>query len=346
MKRWIVVLLMLFMLPQTVSALDYTVPTAPQSAQDLLPQETQTFGEGLWNVIRNAIALIEPSLTEAGKVCLGLFAATMLTTLVSSFPGSSKNIVQLVCSLSVAALLLQPSNTLVNLGSETVRELSDYGKLLLPVMASALAAQGGATASAAMYAGTAFFNAILSSLIDALVIPMIYIYLCLSIAGSAVGEAMLDKLRDLVKWLMTWTMRIILYVFTGYMGITGVVSGTADAAALKAAKLTISGMVPVVGGILSDASEAVLVSAGLFKNAAGVYGLLAIIAVYVGPFIQIGVQYLLLKLTAAVCGVYSDKRTADLIQNISTAMGMILAMTGTVCLMLLISTVCLMKGVN
>lgn len=344
--RWIVLISALLLLAQPVMAVDYTIPEAPDSARELLPQETRSFSEDLWNVVCNAIALIEPSLKEAAKVCLGLFAATMLTTLVSSFPGNSKKIVQLICSLSVAALLLQPSDTLVNLGSATVRELTDYGKLLLPVMTSAMAAQGGTASSAAIYAGTALFNAILSALIEIFVIPMIYIYLCLSIAGSAVGEAMLDKLRDLVKWLMTWMMKIILYVFTGYIGITGVVSGTADAAALKAAKLTISGMVPVVGGILSDASEAVLVSVGLFRNAAGVYGLLAIIAVYVGPFVQIGVQYLLLKLTAAVCGIYADKKTSDLIQNFSAAMGMILGMTGTVCLMLLISTVCLMKGVG
>ena len=75
-------------------------------------------------------------------------------------------------------------------------------------------------------------------------------------------------------------MKIVLYAFTGYIGFTGVVSGTTDAMAMKAAKLTISGAVPVVGGILSDASEAVLVSAGIMKNAAGVYGILAVLAIF------------------------------------------------------------------
>ena len=117
-------------------------------------------------------------------------------------------------------------------------------------------------------------------------------------------------------------------------------------AALKAAKLTISGVVPVVGGILSDASEAVLVSAGVVKNAVGVYGLVAVAAIAMGPFLRIGVQYLLLKLTAAVCGVFGNKRTAELVGDFSTAMGILLAMTGAVCLLLLISMVCFMKGVG
>ena len=85
--------------------------------------------------------------------------------------------------------------------------------------------------------------------------------LALSIARAAVGEQILGKLSALIKWLMEWALKLCLYLFTGYMAITGVVSGTADAAAGKAARIAISGAVPVVGGILSDAADAVLLSA-------------------------------------------------------------------------------------
>ena len=115
---------------------------------------------------------------------------------------------------------------------------------------------------------------------------------------------------------------------------------------LKATKLTISGMVPVVGNIISDASEAVLVSTGIMKNAAGIYGLLAILAIWIGPFLQIGIQYLLLKLTSGICEMFTVKSISDLVNDFAAAMGLILAMTGSVCLMFLISTICFMKGVS
>jgi stage III sporulation protein AE len=138
----------------------------------------------------------------------------------------------------------------------------------------------------------------------------------------------------------------VLYIFTGYMSITGVISGTADAAAVKAAKLTISGVVPVVGGILSDASETVILSAGIMKNAVGIYGLLAVAAMWITPFLTIGAQFLMLKLTAAVCGVFGVKEASDLIADFSAAMGLVLAMTGAVCFFLLVSIVCFMKGMG
>jgi len=104
--------------------------------------------------------------------------------------------------------------------------------------------------------------------------------------------------------------------------------------------------VPVVGGILSDASEAVLVSAGLMKNSVGIYGLLAVIALWIGPFLQIGVQYLLLKLTGGICEGFGTKETSGLVQAFASAMGFVLAMTGAICVMILVSTVCFMRGVG
>lgn len=344
--KLLAVIMIVISLSNPVSALEITPPEPPSEALELLPEEPESFGQGLWYILQNAIGYLEPALADAAGVCGGLIAVSILMSLLSAVPGSTKQVVELTGTVCVGLLLLKSTDSLVRLGSDTVSQLSDYGKLLLPVMAAAMAAQGGATASAAIYTGTAFFDAILGSVISKILSPMIYIFLCLSIANCALGSEPLGKIRDLVKWAMTWGLKTILYLFTGYVGITGVVSGSADAAALKAAKLTISGMIPVVGGILSDASEAVLVGAGVVKNGAGIYGMMAVLAIVIGPFIQIGVQYLLLKITSAVCGLFGTKQITSLLQDFSSAMGMLLAMTGSSCFLLLISTVCFMKGVG
>ena len=273
-------------------------------------------------------------------------AVVLLASLLNAMPGSSKKVIRFVTTLALSTILLGQANAMINLCAKTVREISDYGKLLLPVMTAALAAQGGTTGATALYAGTALFDTVLSSIISNLLVPMVYVFLALAAANSATGEDLLKKLRDFVKWLMTWSLKTILYIFTGYMSITGVITGTADAAAVKAAKLTISGVVPVVGGILSDASEAVIVSAGVMKNAVGIYGLLAVAAIWMTPFLQIGAQFLLLKLSAVLCGVFGVKEASDLIEDFSSAMGLLLGMTGTVSFLMLISTICFMKGMG
>ena len=64
------------------------------------------------------------------------------------------------------------------------------------------------------------------------------------------------------------------------------------------------------------------------------------------PFVKIGIHYLILKGTAAIAGIFAPKNISELIGDFSGAMGMLLAVTGSVCLLLLISTVCFLKGVG
>lgn len=344
MRKLLIFVVLAIILAVPVSAQELTAPTVPESAVEFMPSSQESFGQGLLEVLRDALMHFCPDLKEASGVCLGVTAAVMITSILRTFPGAPQKAAELACGVLVAAQLLSSAHSMIALGAETVNEISEYGKLLLPVMTAATAAQGAVTTSTALYTGTVLFDSILSSLVSKLLTPMIYLFLALAAAGCAIGEESLKKIQDAVKWLMTWVLKIVLYIFTGYISITGVVSGTTDAAALKAAKLTISGVVPVVGGIMADASEAVLVSAGTVKNTVGIYGLFAILAIWLGPFLKIGAHYLLLKATGAVCGVFGSKETTGLIQDFSTAMGMLLAMTGALCLMLMISMVCFMKG--
>lgn len=346
MNRLLICVFLVVHLAVPASALDIQAPLVPDSASDWMPEDTDSLGAGLGELFRRGLEAIRPDLKEAAGTSLSVIAAALVVSLLRSFSGTVTRAADTAGAAAVAALLLRSTNSLVRLGADTVTEISEYGKLLLPVMTTAMAAQGGITGSAALYAGTALFNAVLTGVIRKLLVPGIWLYLALSTANSATGEEMLKKQADFLKGSVNWVLKTLLMAFTTYLGLTGVVSGTTDAAALKAAKVTISSVVPVVGGVLSDASEAVLVSAGLLKNAAGIYGILAVLAVFLEPFLKIGCHYLVLKLTAAVCAMFCGKGMAGLTGNFCTAMGLLLAMTGAGCVMMLVSTVCFLRGVG
>jgi len=346
MKRILLTLVLIAMCTITVNAQDLTAPPVPEYAQKFMPDTHENFANGLLEVIRDVLLYIHPDLKEAGSVCVSIICIVMVTSILKTFSGMSEATVALVGCMGISLILLKSAGSLINLASTTVQQISEYGKLLLPVMTAALAGQGGIGTSTALYAGTAFFDAVLASIISNILTPAVYLFLFLSIGCSAIREDVLKKIRDGLMWALTWSLKIILYIYTGYIGITGVVSGVTDAAALKAAKLTISSAVPIVGGILSDASEAVLISASAIKNAAGIYGFLAIFAIWIGPFMQIGSHYLLLKATGGICSTFASKSSTMLIQDFSSALGLLLAMTGTNCLLFLISMVCFLRGVG
>lgn len=346
MKYLIPLLCLLLVLPIPAASLEISPPEVPPFAVSKMPENTEFFADALGELIQRSMLYLRPDLAEACRISVSVVTAVLFLTLLNTFSGKARKITHIAGTVMIAAMLLMNAHSMVGLASDTIQQLSDYGKLLLPVMTAALAAQGGVTSAAALYTGTAAFDTFLSSMIVKLLLPLVYIFLALSVGSGASGEDILKQMRELVKNTVSWGLKTTLMVFTTYMSITGVVSGTTDVAKLKATKVTISSVVPVVGGILSDASEAILVSAALLKNAAGLYGILALLAVFLEPFFKIGIQYLMLKATAALCGILAPKEVSGLIDDFAGAMGLLLAMTGSISLMFLISVVCFMKGVG
>ena len=345
MRKIVFILVILSVVAFPVMAEDIAAPPAPDEAEIYMPSEPQTFSEGILYIVKKAIVTVEPELAEAGKLCASIIAVAILCAITQQLSGNVKRVSDLVATILIAILLIMPTNALITLGRETIESLSEYGKLFIPVMTTAMAAQGAVSTSAALYAATTAFTALLSSMIANVIVPLLYIYICLSTVNSVLGDESLKRLRDFSKWLTVWSMKVIMYVYTGYMTITGVISGTVDASALKAAKLAISSAVPVIGGLLSDASETVLLGAGIMKNTVGMYGLFVMASLWIGPFLKIGVQYLLLKISGSVAGMFTSKNISVLLNDFTGAMGILLSMIGVQTLLLIVSTVCFMRGV-
>ena len=55
---------------------------------------------------------------------------------------------------------------------------------------------------------------------------------------------------------------------------------------------------------------------------------------------------MILKAAAGLCGIYGSKQDTELIDDFSQVMRMLLGMTGGMCLLLLVSSVCFLKGVG
>lgn len=164
----------------------------------------------------------------------------------------------------------------------------------------------------------------------------------LPMAGAAAtADAMLPRhglgtVAKAASRVVTWLLTGSLVLFTGYLTLSGAVSTSADALTVQVTRSAVGAM-PVVGRILSDAAGSVLAGAGVVKNAIGVFGLLGVLAACLGPFVRLGVQYLLYKLTAFLAGMTAAPELAKLIDALGSVFGLMLGMTGSCALLLLIS---------
>lgn len=247
--------------------------------------------------------------------------------------------VPLAGTLAVTAVAVSDINSLLGMGTGAIERMTSFANVLLPTIAAVTAATGAITGAAARQLAAALFSDLLVNLINNLLIPLLYSYIAVSVAQAATGEEGLRRLADLLKWAVTTVLTVVTLAFVSYLTASGVVAGTADAATVKAAKFAISGAIPVVGGILSDAAETVLASAGILKGTVGVFGMLTILGICLVPLLQLAVHYLAYKLVAALSATLESGTVCALVDRIGGAFGLMLGMMGVCCLLLLITLV-------
>lgn len=253
------------------------------------------------------------------------------------------SVIPLVGALAVTAVAVTDVNSMLGLGRSAITSMSELSNVLLPAVAAVTAATGAITGAAARQMAALLFSDVLINLIEKLLIPMLYGYIAASVAYASVGSEGLKRVGELLKWAVVTILTILMLTYVGYLTVSGAVAGSTDAAAVKAAKFAVSGAVPIVGGILADASESVLAAAGVLRGTVGVFGVLVVFAVCLIPFLQLAVHYLLYKLCAALAATVDGGRVSGLIDSLSGAFGLILGMTGACALLLL---VCLFSSIS
>lgn len=307
--------------------------------------------EGLGYILDTGSGQISGVLRKALRSGVLLLAVVLLCALAEGLysgagGGQGIDVVSAVGALAITAVAVTDAHALIGLGREALDSMSAFSKVLLPTITAAAAASGSPGGAAARQVATMLFSDVLMTMISGLLLPLVYAYIAASVAYAAVGNEGLKRIGGMLKWVVTSVLTAVLILFVGYLTVSGVIAGTADAATIKAAKFTMSSLVPVVGGILSDAAETVLAGAGILRNTVGVFGMLAVMCMCVAPFLQLGIHYLTYKLTAALSATVSGGRISGLIDAISSAFGLVLGMTGACALLLVVSMVSAITAVT
>ena len=287
--------------------------------------------EGLQTILDTGSGQISGVVRKAVRSGVLLLTVVLLCGLAEGLYGGmgvsqTTDVVAIVGALAITAVAVADANSLIGMGREALEQMETFSKILLPTIT-------------ARQLATMLFSDILITLINRLLLPLVYTYIAACVAYAAVGNEGLKRIAGTLKWVVTSVLTVVLLVFVGYLTVSGVIAGSTDAVTVKAAKFTMSSLVPVVGGILSDAAETVLAGAGILKNAVGVFGMLAVLCMCVAPFLQLGIHYLTYKVTSALSATVSSGRVAGLIDQIGGAFGLVLGMTGASALLLLISMV-------
>ncbi len=323
----------------------------PESAGELRGEEIGgdfDAASALGRVLSRAADALKTVVTGAARSAALVLATALLCSAAGNFvPKGSNNLnyVNLVGALIIAASCLDGVRTLMGEAVGTIEDMSVVSKLILPTLASASAVTGAAASGAAKYAAASLFLDILMTVGERVVVPLIYMYAGASCASAAFGGEM-GGVTKLISRLIKLILTVLAISFTVYINSTALIASSADASAVKVTKTAISTLLPVVGGMVSDAADAVASGVGVLRAAVGAFGVVAVMSVCVLPFLRLGVGSLMFKAASALAETVADAPLAKLIDAISTAYGMMLGLAGTNMVMLLISIMSASKAVG
>lgn len=274
------------------------------------------------------------------KSASGVLAAAMLCAVAAPLapkPGGSLDHVELAGVFAVLAASAGGVETLIGEVTGCVEELTDLSTLILPVLASASAASGAAASGAAKYAAAALFLNVLMTLGKKLIMPMICMYLAASAGEAAFGGA--GGAAKLIASAVRKLLAVVATAFTLFLAVTGLVASSADAMAVKLTRTAISTLLPVVGGMVSDAADTVASGLGVIRAAAGAFGAVAVAAVCALPFLKLVLGSAMFRAAAMLAETVCSARLTGLIEAVASAYSMMLALAGTHALMLIVTII-------
>ena len=299
----------------------------------------------LLSSLKNALLDVLGSALRAGASVLIVSAlAGVARTALDSAESKWSAPASIASAAAVSLCVFGTSSGFMSLASSTLEELDSFSKVLLPTVSALAASAGAPVSSAAKYAAASLFIDVLMTLSGNVVMPVICAYAAAVIAGAAFGGSAFSGAASLLKWLAATLMTLLVLAFVIYMSLTGVITGSADAAALRVAKTAIATALPVVGGIMSDAAASVLSGAGILRSSVGIFGILAVTAVCAVPFLKLAAHFLVFKAVSRIsfCAEGRDK----LLDGLANVFGLVMGLTGSCALMLYVSLISLIKVVT
>ena len=316
------------------------------SLSDALPGEVREYvavspsdGDvtaGLKGILTGALGLARRDLRSVmaeGFIILSIGALTGILS-AAALPLSSdilKKLTGAASACAVTAICIGTGSSVLSTCAASISRLQYFSAALIPVYAAAVAVSGNPVSAVSMSTATLVFSNVLIFAASKILIPIIYFHLLLSAAGQISDNKLLCGSAQLLCKSSIGFFKYFLMLYTAYVTMSGLISSGADAVALKTAKVTISGSVPVLGSVVSDVSEALLSGAAVLKNAVGFYGFIGALAICLVPFVAALVRILIFRLLALVTSSMCGGELSRLLDSVSDSYNIALGLLGTCC---------------
>ena len=275
-----------------------------------------------------------------------IFVIVITAVLKSAGSGIFENSADIFGTVSVLTAVTVIAPPLFDVLGNTVTAVETGGSFIavfIPVFAGITAAMGGVTSAGIYDIAVLGASELFVQFSAGILMPVVTSSVMLAVTGSVFGGESLGSIVRLAKKLITWGVTVAMTLFTGFLTMKCTLAGKADGAATKTTRFIISGMVPVVGGAVSDAYSTVRGSFDMIRSTVGTAGCGALLLIFLPPVLRLMVFRAVLWTGGAAAELFSADSMAKLLKALDD--GLAIAQCILVCfgVMFILSTAILLQ---
>lgn len=303
------------------------------------------------DVFSNILKIFLTKTTELVPMFLGVIAISIFCGLMQGFKSSFvsegvSDIIFFICFLAIVLIMSTAILDMYENAKITMKNIAKLTQIMSPIILTLMIASGGAVSASVYKPAVIFLSSGVTSIFLSIVIPLIGLMFVFCIVSNFSSEIKLNKYIDFASSTIKWIIGIVVAIFGLFISIQGLTSAFHDGVTLRVAKYTLSNSIPIVGGLVKDGFDLILLSSVLIKNAIGISSVFILFSIVLSPIVFMMVFSLLLKFTAAVTEGVADCRISNFCTSLSKCITYLCASVILIGLMLFVTILLMILSAN
>ena len=246
----------------------------------------------------------------------------------------------------ISTLVLNNFSDIINMTKDSIVDLVGFSNSLIPLLMTLMLTTGAIVSTGVIKPILLLLINFIGNFISNFILPLVIIGTTLSVVSKISNKVRIDKLAKFMKSTGVWILGIIMTLFVTILSLEGSITETVDGVTAKTAKAAVSTVIPVVGKILGDATDAVIGCAGILKNAVGFVGIIVIAGICIIPIIKLALLSFTYYIASCICQPIADEKVIGLLDSIGDTFKILLGIIFCVAVMLIIGLTIVMKVSN
>ncbi|GIQ70689.1 stage III sporulation protein AE [Xylanibacillus composti] len=286
-----------------------------------------------------------------GKLLVTIVILTIFSMLMETLQGAFEkpNVSKIAYAITYIVLMIIAVNSFsvaIGYAKEAIGGMVHFMIAMIPLLLTVLASMGNIVTVSVMHPLIVFMIHTIGTLIYSVVFPLLFFSAVLHIVSSLSDKYKVTQLATLLRNISVGILGVCLTVFLGVVSVQGISAGTTDGVTLRTAKYVTGNFVPVVGRMLSDASDTVIGASLLVKNAIGLFGVIVIVLLCIFPALKILALALIYNLSAAILQPLGDSPIMQGLKTIGQSMIYVFAALASVGLMFFLAITIMIAAGN